>query len=203
MSVLSVDRVHKSYGEFAAVKGVSFSVEPGECYGLLGPNGAGKTTLIRTISEITVLSTERGITDETKSLKSETTVAMDFGRITIDRELVLYLFGTPGQDRFWFMWDELANGALGAVVLADTLMVKTDQILGLGLARTETEAADLTGPASGYAVQVDTSETVSTVFAFTPQEPNGRAIHMTGFLIAPSRPGEALRCAAVRGLPIR
>jgi len=89
------------------------------------------------------------------------------------------------------------------VVLADTLMVKTDQILGLGLARTETEAADLTGPASGYAVQVDTSETVSTVFAFTPQEPNGRAIHMTGFLIAPSRPGEALRCAAVRGLPIR
>jgi len=89
------------------------------------------------------------------------------------------------------------------VVLADTLMVKTDQILGLGLARAETEAADLTGPASGYAVQVDTSETVSTVFAFTPQEPNGRAIHMTGFLIAPSRPGEALRCAAVRGLPIR
>ena len=89
------------------------------------------------------------------------------------------------------------------VVLADTLMVKTDQILGLGLARAETKAADLTGPASGYAVQVDTSETVSTVFAFTPQEPNGRAIHMTGFLIAPSRPGEALRCAAVRGLPVR
>ncbi|MCH9838031.1 hypothetical protein K0U83_20380 [bacterium] len=89
------------------------------------------------------------------------------------------------------------------VVLADTLMVKTDQILSLGLARSETEAADLTGPASGYAVQVDTSQTVSTVFAFTPQEPNGRAIHMTGFLIAPSRPGEALRCAAVRGLPIR
>jgi hypothetical protein len=89
------------------------------------------------------------------------------------------------------------------VVLADTLMVRTDQIIGLGLARSDTEAADLTGPASGYAVQVDTSASVSTVFAFTPQEPNGRAIHMTGFLIAPSRPGEALRCAGARGLPIR
>ncbi|MEP6299551.1 MAG: hypothetical protein ABJ382_19680, partial [Ilumatobacter sp.] len=84
------------------------------------------------------------------------------------------------------------------VVLADTLMVRTDQLLGIGLARTDTQAADLTGPASGYAVQIDTSETVSTVFAFTPQEPNGRAIHMTGFLVAPSRPGEALRLAAAR-----
>ncbi len=89
------------------------------------------------------------------------------------------------------------------VVLADTLMVRTDQLLGIGLARTDTQAADLTGPASGYAVQVDTSETVSTVFAFTPQEPNGRAIHMTGFLVAPSRPGEALRLAAARRIPIR
>ena len=88
------------------------------------------------------------------------------------------------------------------VVLADTLMVRTDQILRLGLARAETEAADLTGPASGYAVQIDTTETVSTVFAFTPKEPNGRAIHMTGFLVAPSRPGEALRCASARGLPV-
>ncbi|MFK7916482.1 MAG: hypothetical protein AB8G14_00275 [Ilumatobacter sp.] len=89
------------------------------------------------------------------------------------------------------------------VVLADTLMVRTDQLLGIGLARSDTEAADLTGPASGYAVQVDTSETVSTVFAFTPQEPNGKAIHMTGFLVAPSRPGHALRLAAQRRLPIR
>jgi hypothetical protein len=89
------------------------------------------------------------------------------------------------------------------VVLADTLMVRTNQILGIGLARSDTQAADLTGPASGYAVQVDTTETVSTVFAFTPQEPNGTAIHMTGFLIAPSRPGEALRRARERGLPIR
>jgi len=89
------------------------------------------------------------------------------------------------------------------VVLADTLMVRTGQLLALGLARADTEAADLTGPASGYAVQVDTSETVSTVFAFTPREPNGKAIHMTGFLISPSRPGEALRRARERGLSVR
>jgi len=84
-----------------------------------GPFAAGKTTLIRTISEITVLSTEKGITDETRSTKTDTTVAMDFGRITIDRDLVLYLFGTPGQDRFDFMWEILGEGMLGYVVLVD------------------------------------------------------------------------------------
>jgi len=84
-----------------------------------GPFAAGKTTLIRTISEITVLSTERGITDSTRSRKAETTVAMDFGRITIDRDLVLYLFGTPGQERFDFMWEILGEGMLGYVVLVD------------------------------------------------------------------------------------
>jgi uncharacterized protein len=84
-----------------------------------GPFAAGKTTLIRTISEITVLSTERGITDETRTRKTDTTVAMDFGRITIDRELVLYLFGTPGQDRFDFMWEILGEGMLGYVLLVD------------------------------------------------------------------------------------
>src|SRR5881227_1272828 len=84
-----------------------------------GPFAAGKTTLIRTISEITVLSTEKGITDETRSRKNDTTVAMDFGRITIDRELVLYLFGTPGQDRFDFMWEILGEGMLGYVLLVD------------------------------------------------------------------------------------
>src|SRR3954463_15952017 len=84
-----------------------------------GPFSAGKTTLIRTISEITVLSTERGITDQTRSRKNETTVAMDFGRITIDRELVLYLFGTPGQERFDFMWEILGEGMLGYVLLLD------------------------------------------------------------------------------------
>jgi uncharacterized protein len=85
-----------------------------------GPFSAGKTTLIRTISEITVLSTEKDITDETRSRKAETTVAMDFGRITIDRDLVLYLFGTPGQDRFDFMWEILGEGMLGYILLIDS-----------------------------------------------------------------------------------
>src|SRR6195952_1268904 len=85
-----------------------------------GPFAAGKTTLIRTISEITVLSTERGITDTTRKRKAETTVAMDFGRITIDRDLVLYLFGTPGQDRFDFMWEILGEGMLGYILLLDS-----------------------------------------------------------------------------------
>lgn len=84
-----------------------------------GPFSAGKTTLIRTISEITVLSTEKDITDSTRSRKAETTVAMDFGRITIDRDLVLYLFGTPGQDRFDFMWEILGEGMLGYILLLD------------------------------------------------------------------------------------
>jgi signal recognition particle receptor subunit beta len=84
-----------------------------------GPFAAGKTTLIRTISEITVLSTERGITDSTRRRKAETTVAMDFGRITIDRDLVLYLFGTPGQDRFDFMWEILGEGMIGYLLLVD------------------------------------------------------------------------------------
>lgn len=84
-----------------------------------GPFAAGKTTLIRTISEITVLSTERGITDSSRKRKAETTVAMDFGRITIDRDLVLYLFGTPGQDRFDFMWEILGEGMIGYLLLVD------------------------------------------------------------------------------------
>jgi uncharacterized protein len=84
-----------------------------------GPFAAGKTTLIRTISEITVLSTEKDVTDDTVAQKAETTVAMDFGRITVDRDLVLYLFGTPGQERFDFMWEILGEGMLGYIVLVD------------------------------------------------------------------------------------
>ncbi|MGH2811454.1 MAG: GTP-binding protein [Actinomycetota bacterium] len=84
-----------------------------------GPFGAGKTTLIKTISEIAVVSTERGISDHTKVHKKDTTVAMDFGRITIDDGLVLYLFGTPGQERFDFMWEILAEGMLGFVLMVD------------------------------------------------------------------------------------
>ncbi|MFD9036077.1 ATP/GTP-binding protein [Streptomyces sp. NPDC059567] len=93
-----------------------------------GGFGVGKTTLIGAVSEIRPLNTEEILTEAgrpTDSLdgvagKRTTTVALDFGRITVDDELALYLFGTPGQDRFWFLWDELAQGALGAVVLADT-----------------------------------------------------------------------------------
>lgn len=93
-----------------------------------GGFGAGKTTLVGAVSEITPLRTEEVLTtagmdtDDTTGVaaKLTTTVAMDFGRITISPSLVLYLFGTPGQNRFWFLWDELSTGALGAVVLADT-----------------------------------------------------------------------------------
>src|SRR4051794_20533807 len=97
-----------------------------------GPFAAGKTTLIRTISEITVLSTERGISDATRSRKAETTVAMDFGRITIDRDLVLYLFGTPGQDRFDFMWEILGEGMLGYILLVDSSRAESlDEAVGI------------------------------------------------------------------------
>jgi uncharacterized protein len=94
---------------------------------IAGGFGVGKTTLVRAISEIPPLLTEETMTaasdgvDDTTAVpdKRTTTVAMDFGRITVDDTLVVYLFGTPGQDRFWFMWDELARGCVGAVVLVD------------------------------------------------------------------------------------
>ncbi len=88
------------------------------------------------------------------------------------------------------------------VVLADTFPLRTAQVASIGLAPANTEAADLTGPASGYAVEIATTESVTTVFAFTPAEPNGKAIHLRSFLIAPSRPGRALRSARARGLPV-
>ena len=96
-----------------------------------GGFGVGKTTLVGTISEIRPLRTEEPLSDRSVgiddirgvSAKTTTTVAMDFGRISFASQLVLYLFGTPGQERFWFMWDELAIGAVGAVVLADTRRV--------------------------------------------------------------------------------
>lgn len=93
-----------------------------------GGFGVGKTTFVGSISEIEPLRTEAAMTslseniDDTSQVQSKTTttVAMDFGRITVDDTLVMYLFGTPGQDRFGFMWDDLCNGAIGAVVLVDT-----------------------------------------------------------------------------------
>jgi signal recognition particle receptor subunit beta len=93
-----------------------------------GGFGVGKTTMVASVSEIPPLSTEEVLTEASDGVddlsgverKTTTTVALDFGRITISPKHVLYLFGTPGQERFWFMWDELARGAIGTVVLVDT-----------------------------------------------------------------------------------
>jgi signal recognition particle receptor subunit beta len=93
-----------------------------------GGFGVGKTTMVSAVSEIAPLSTEELLTEAGVGVddlagiedKKTTTVALDFGRITLSHDVILYLFGTPGQGRFWFMWDELAYGCLGAVVLADT-----------------------------------------------------------------------------------
>ncbi len=98
-----------------------------------GGFGAGKTTMVASVSEIAPLRTEELLTELSVGVddltgverKTTTTVAMDFGRITIAPELILYLFGTPGQDRFWFMWDELAQGAIGAILLVDTRRLDT------------------------------------------------------------------------------
>src|SRR5947207_11975717 len=93
-----------------------------------GGFGVGKTTFVGSVSEIVPLTTEAVLTaagadvDDLKAVpdKQTTTVAMDFGRVSLDEDLILYLFGTPGQQRFWFMWDDLIHGAIGAVVLVDT-----------------------------------------------------------------------------------
>lgn len=93
-----------------------------------GGFGVGKTTLVGSVSEIVPLTTEAVMTEASVGVddlsatpgKVTTTVAMDFGRVSLDEELILYLFGTPGQHRFWFMWDDLVRGAIGAVVLVDT-----------------------------------------------------------------------------------
>jgi signal recognition particle receptor subunit beta len=92
-----------------------------------GGFGVGKTTFVSAVSEIDPVSTEQVMTDRSVGVddvsavagKHTTTVAMDFGRITVDEQLILYLFGTPGQSRFWFMWDDLSTGAVGAVILVD------------------------------------------------------------------------------------
>ena len=89
-----------------------------------GPFNAGKTEFIRSVSEIDVVSTERGIRSDER-LKETTTVAMDFGRITVDEDLVLFLFGTPGQKRFDFMWEILSQGMLGFIVMVDSTRPET------------------------------------------------------------------------------
>jgi signal recognition particle receptor subunit beta len=93
-----------------------------------GGFGVGKTTFVGSVSEITPLRTEAVMTNASEGIdvlddipdKTTTTVAMDFGRLSLDSDLILYLFGTPGQNRFWFMWDDLTRGAIGAVILVDT-----------------------------------------------------------------------------------
>ena len=93
-----------------------------------GGFGVGKTTFVGAVSEIVPLTTEAVMTDASAGIddlgltpnKTTTTVAMDFGRVSLDQDLILYLFGTPGQHRFWFMWDDLVRGAIGAIVLVDT-----------------------------------------------------------------------------------
>lgn len=90
-----------------------------------GPFSSGKTQFIRSISEIDVVATERKISSEAEKVKESTTVAMDFGRITVDNDLVLYLFGTPGQRRFDFMWEILSEGMLGFVVMVDSSRPET------------------------------------------------------------------------------
>ncbi len=90
-----------------------------------GPFNAGKTEFIRSVSEIDVVSTERKISADAEKIKETTTVAMDFGRITVDNDLVLYLFGTPGQKRFDFMWEILSEGMLGFVVMVDSTRPET------------------------------------------------------------------------------
>jgi uncharacterized protein len=86
---------------------------------ITGPFSAGKTTLIRTISEVAIVGTERDVSDESKSVKARTTVAMDFGRITVATDLSLYLFGTPGQRRFEVMWEILSEGMIGFILLVN------------------------------------------------------------------------------------
>jgi small GTP-binding protein len=92
---------------------------------ITGPFNSGKTQFIQSVSEIDVVSTERKISSDAERVKENTTVAMDFGRITVDAELVLYLFGTPGQKRFDFMWEILSEGMLGFVVMVDSTRPET------------------------------------------------------------------------------
>jgi len=127
-----------------------------------GPFNAGKTTFIKAVSEITVLSTERQVSDVSGEGGGETTVAMDFGRITVSDDVVLYLFGTPGQARFSFMWETLSEGMLGFVLLVDateppTLADAREMIAFF------TEMSDVPFVVAANKVDADDTETIRQV----------------------------------------
>lgn len=127
-----------------------------------GPFNAGKTTFIKAVSEITVLSTERQISDASGEGSGETTVAMDFGRITVADDVVLYLFGTPGQQRFSFMWETLSEGMLGFVVLVDAL--EEDSIAeAVSMMEFFTGMTDVPFVVAANKVAPDDSDTLSTL----------------------------------------
>jgi uncharacterized protein len=127
-----------------------------------GPFNAGKTTFIKSVSEITVLSTERQVSDASGEGHGETTVAMDFGRITVSDDVVLYLFGTPGQQRFSFMWETLSEGMLGFVLLVDSTSVASvnEAVEMIGFF---TGMSDVPFVVAANKVAADDSETLASV----------------------------------------
>ncbi|MER6210983.1 GTP-binding protein [Streptomyces sp. NPDC001073] len=144
---------------------------------IAGGFGVGKTTLVGSVSEVAPLHTEEYLTrasigvDDLEGLNSKvtTTVALDFGRITISDQLVVYLFGTPGQERFWFMWNDLVNGAMGAVVLVDTRRLETsfasiDFFESRGI-------PFVVGVNCFHGVRDRTTEEIRTALALDPQVP--------------------------------
>jgi hypothetical protein len=127
------------------------------------------------------------------------------GTLTTVLAIAGIFFVGPRWDRLSHRWFVLVPAGIvlhDPVVLADTLALRTAQIATMRLAPADTEAADLTGPASGYAIEVTTTESITAVYAFAPSEPNGRAIHLTAFLVSPSRPGQVLRACAARGFRV-